>query len=407
MSQPNIDPKEIYGEDLSAVLGPKAERKSIRRLTFKQRQFILSKIPKYVSTDVLGEDPTLYQVVNLVLSVLKRSRALRGIDLPFFTTEMLKELGLQRPDEMYKSVEKICKNNKVQRGIQLQHLVGDILFNFNPEWVLCGLARYSKEQDKYYLNDAQHRYVACVILGIRAIPLEYKISELRSDDVWQYSAVNLRSLVASEFDKYRSMVQAVDSLIEENPNLDMETLDTGFVNAWTIRNILQRYGAEMIETGGGKVGALQCTGAYNMTRHFNDYHADIFERAVAIHTEVFNKTAIASPNIWGICEFIKIQEDANVLSNKFELDEAIKDALLHRYPDGTRVGFHLEVKRAFKEGKLADLKVNEETQLAAGIHKLITITNPDVNWEPIKHNGVVVADAGLKSFKVPPVFQAA
>jgi len=409
MSQPNVDPKELFGEDLGAVFGPKINRKHIRTIKSVVRRDIIKKIPKYVDTTVLGEDPTLFQVVNLVLSVLKRCRALQGIDLNWITTEDLKSQGLVRSDEMFKPVSKVVKNNKAQRGIQLQHLVEDILFKFNPEWVLMGLARYSEEMDKFFLNDAQHRFVACVLLGIRDIPLEYKISELRSDDVAQYTAVNLNSLVASEFDKYRAMVQTVMAKMDEDPNYNLENEDRSFITAYNIFTILSRFGAKLIEKGGEvKTQALECTGAYNLTRHYDDYGHEIFERAIDIHVTVFNKAPIATPNIWGICEFIKLQEAEGVLdNNKYSVDDAIVDALSHRYPGGTKNGFHLEAKRAIKQGPAEDLNIPEQSRIAAGLHKIIRVTNPDVDWAPVKFSGKVIADEYLNKYRVPPVQVAA
>tara|TARA_B110000977_G_C11042813_1_gene479450 strand:- start:547 stop:1830 length:1284 start_codon:yes stop_codon:yes gene_type:complete len=409
MTQPNVDPKQVYGEDLGAVFGPKMNRKHIRVIKSITRREIINKIPKYVDTTVLGDDPTLFQVCNLVLSVLKRCRALQGVDLDWINTEELKAQGLVRCDEQFKPVSKVVKNNKAQRGIQLQHLVEDILFKFNPEWVLMGLARYSEISDQYFLNDAQHRFVACVLLGIRDLPLEYKVSELRSDDVAQYTAVNLNSLVASEYDKYRAMVQTVTAKMQEDLGFNIESMDRSFVNAFNIFNVLSQYGAKLIEKGGEqKTQPLECTGAYNLIRHYDDYGQEIFERAVAIHVEVFNKAPIQTPNIWGICEFIKLQEAEGVLDNvRFTVDPYIVDALLHRYPTGIRNGFHLEAKRSIKEGPAVDLNIPEQSRIAAGLHKIIKITAPEIVWAPVKFSGKVVADEYMNAYKIPPVQQAA
>ena len=273
-----------------------------------------------------------------------------------------------------------------------------------------GLARYSEVSDQYFLNDAQHRFVACVLLGIRDIPLEYKVSELRSDDVAQYTAVNLNSLVASEFDKYRAMVQTVMAKMDEDANFDMETLDSSFVNAFNIFNILNRFGAKLIEKGSeAKTQPLECTGAYNLTRHYDDYGDEVFERAISIHVTVFNKAPIQTPNIWGICEFIKIQEAEGVLDNNhYTIDQEITDALLHRYPTGIRNGFHLEAKRAIKEDSVAsELTIPEQSRIAAGLHKIIKITAPDIDWAPVKFSGKVIADEYLNTYRVPPVQEVA
>ena len=50
-------------------------------------------------------------------------------------------------------------------------MLQDILFPFNPDHVLMGLARYLKD-GTINVNNAQHRTVACIIIGITDIPFE-------------------------------------------------------------------------------------------------------------------------------------------------------------------------------------------------------------------------------------------
>jgi hypothetical protein len=206
------------------------------------------------------------------------------------------------------------------------------------------------------------------------------------------------------------MVQTVMAKKDEDANFDMETLDRSFVSAFNIFNILNRFGAKLIEKGSEvKTQPLECTGAYNLTRHYDDYGHEIFERAIAIHVTVFNKAPIQTPNIWGICEFIKIQEAEGVLDNNhYAVDQEITDALLHRYPTGIRNGFHLEAKRAIKEHSVAsELNIPEQSRIAAGLHKIIKITAPDIDWAPVKFSGKVIADEYLNTYRVPPVQEAA
>ena len=107
---------------------------------------------------------------------------------------------------------------------------------------------------------------------------------------------------------------------------------------------------------------------------------------------MFNKAPIQTPNIWGICEFIKLQEAEGVLDNvRFTVDPYIVDALLHRYPTGIRNGFHLEAKRSIKEGPAVDLNIPEQS----------------IVWAPVKFSGKVVADEYMNAYKIPPVQQAA
>ena len=404
---PNKDPKEIFGEDLIQVFGPRAKRKHISKLTTSERIELCSKVPEYVDTSGLGDDPSLFQIANLILTVLKNSQALLGIDLDWLTSEDLIEKGLKRHPDSFKPVVKVVKNNEVQRGIQLRHLLLDILFVFDPKWVLMGLARYSKKEDLFYLNDAQHRYIACVILGVRDIPLEYEENERRSVDVWQYAAVNLNSLVASHYDRYRNMVQAVKSLIEEGAKDEVQVLEDtkpAYTTAWNIYNILERVQAKMIEKGGEKAKSKECTGVYNMSRHYDDYGQEIFERAVRIHVGALSSSPIASPNIWGICEFIKNQEGLDLAMT--EMDYEIGQAINHKYL-ASRNGLHLDAKRAKKEGVGEELNIPEPSIIAGALHKLIKTTASHVKWNPIKFNNKVIADVYLKDFRVMPLQKAA
>jgi hypothetical protein len=391
----NVDPTTLFGADLTEVFGPSAKRVHVSKLSHKELEERIKKLPKYVSTDHLGEFPTLFEIVNTILMKIKQSKALYGVDLDWL--ESLKGKGLIRPDEMYKPVAKCAKNNKAQRGIQLQHLVRDILFKFNPKWVQAGLARYSPNNDKFYLNDAQHRYIGCIILGVREIPLEYEISEFKSVDVQQYSCVNLGSLVASEYDKYRAMVETVSiANYEGNP-----TTEPDFVAAWNVFNILQRHGCKLIEKGGDPAGALECTGAGNLLKHYKDYGDELFTRAIDINANVFTKAALATQNILGICEFLKRQRDAGVLDgNDMFIDMHVSEALLHHYPDGKRNGFYLEPHRAIKKSEAEMFNIPYEDVVAAGIEKVARIKHPEVNWAPVEFDGVNISDNYLEEMYV-------
>jgi hypothetical protein len=394
----NVDPHKLFGTDLSAVFGPIANRIHISKLTNQEIKARIEKLPKYVSTDHLGDFPTLFEIANTILLKMKQSKALEGVDLDWCST--LKTTGLVRPDEMYKPVAQCAKNNKAQRGIQLRHLVGDILFKFNPKWVQTGLARFSEKTGHYYLNDAQHRYIGCIILGVREIPLEYEVSEFKSVDVQQYSCVNLGSLVASEFDKYRTMVETV-RIAESEGN---EITDPDFLAAWNIYKILEAYGCRMIEKGGEPAKALECTGAGNLIKHYKDYGEEIFTRAIDINVSVFTKAPLATPNVWGLCEFIKRQKDADVLDgNDMFVDMYIAESLSHHYPDGKRNGFYLEVHRALDKSEAADYSIPYEDIVAAGIEKVARIVHPDVAWAPVMFNSVNISENYLEEMYVAEV----
>ena len=136
------DPKDVWGANLDSVFGQTSERVHISEIDYAEKQKRIMSVPAYVDTDDLGQFPSLYEVVNKVLRILKHHGALKGIDLDWQDEYSLVENGLTRHREVYKHTSKMYKNNKVQRGIQLRHLLEDILFNYDPKKVLTGLRYY-------------------------------------------------------------------------------------------------------------------------------------------------------------------------------------------------------------------------------------------------------------------------
>lgn len=396
----NVDPKKLYGEDLNKVFGVAANRKHIRTFNSIVRRKILNRIPEYVNTDVLGPNPSLFDIANLCLEVLERCGALEGIDLDWFTDKMFQENTLVRTST-YVDVRKVVKNRDVQRGIQLRHLVGDILFNFDPQCVYTGIARYSKSEELFYLNDAQHRFVACIILGIRSIPLDYIVSEYRSDDIKQYAAVNIRSLSASEFDKYRIKRAAIAAKLKENPDADIAAeFDVDYIQAYNLGVILTNNGCRLIEKGSDeKTKPGECTGVRNLLRHYSDYGQDIFIRALKINQSAFYNAPISTPNIWGICEFIDLQTKFEVDVSAEEMDRAIVAGLRRRY-NPNRNGFHLETKRCFQTGIQKDYSIPEPMKIASGILKLVKVAASDIDWVDIVYGSLNIIDY-MDDFKVP------
>ena len=396
----NVDPKALFGEDLNKVFGIKANRKHIRTFNSILKHKIIKKIPEYVNTDVLGDDPSLFDIANLCLEILEKCGALQGIDLDWFDDKLFQEKTLVR-SATYVDVKKVVKNKDVQRGIQLRHLVKDILFNFDPQCVYTGIARFSKSKNLFYLNDAQHRFVACIILGIRSIPLDYIVSEYRSDDIKQYAAVNIRSLSASEFDKYRIKRQAVTAKKKEVPDINIsDEFDDDFIKAYQLGEVLSAYGCKLIEKGSAeKTKENESTGVYNLLKIFSDYGEKLFIRALDINQRVFYKAPISSPNLLGICEFIVLQTEAEVGVTEIEMDRAIVDSLRHKY-NPNRNGFYRECMGCFKDGEAKLYAVPEAKKIAAGVLKLVKANTVGVEWVNIIHGPLKLVEH-MDEFKVP------
>jgi hypothetical protein len=404
MSYPHQDPKAIYGADLIKVFGPKANRKHVLSLTPQEKTAILDKVPEYVDTDDLGPRPSFYQITNKVLWVLQQSSALNGIDLTWCDS-LSTGSTMHRNPEHYISTDLSYKNNSVQRGIWLRHLLKDILFEFDPNHVLMGLAR--KQSDgTYNFNNGQHRQVGCIIMGIREIPAEWQDSDLESVDVDQYATDNLHTLSASPFDEFRIQVRRNKIRKSENRT----DLIEGDIKCETVYEIHNKYGSKFVEKGSSVINPKECTGVGNMLTYFDTYGEDIYDRAVAISCSVFSKSPLATGNCWGLMEFLKEQKNNANFADTATLDWLVQSALMHRYASGVRNGMHLDIKTAFKKfqetATTRDFDgCTEPRQIAAGIEKLCRVVHPTENWAPIRYNGKDIITT-LIEFGVPPVVNA-
>jgi hypothetical protein len=399
------DPKSVYGNDLIKIFGPQASRRHISTLSYEERKDILNKIPEYIDTDDLGPRPSFFQITNKVLWSLQQSGALQGVDLDWCPT--LTNRAMRRHPDHYFPTDKLFKNNSVQRGIWLRHLLEDILFQFDPDHVLMSLARKHKDGSAN-LNNGQHRTVACIIMGIRDIPIEWIESDLESVDVDLYATDNLRTLSASPFDEFRIQVRR-NQVRKAEKRTD---LIPGDVMCERIFDIHTQYGSRFVEKGNGyDAGPKECTGVGNMINYYQQYGDELYDRAVSIICSAFPKAPLATSNVWGLLEFMKEQKNNGFFDDEATMDWAILQAITYKHSDPKKSTMHLDIRKVFKEyienGKdISDfLSCPEPRQVAAGIGKLCRIVHAndsDINWAPIKYNGRMVEDT-LNGYKVMPL----
>ena len=401
----HANPRDNFGEDLIKVFGPKASRKHISKFTAVQIDDIIDSVPEYVDTDDLGPRPSFFQIVNKILLILQRSGSLNGIDLNWCTT--LANRAMKRHPDHYFHISKLYKNNSVQRGIKLRHLLRDILFPFNPDNVLMGLARYLKD-GTLNVNNAQHRTVACIIVGITEIPFEGQASEFESVDVDLYATDNLHTLSASPFDEYRIQVRR-NVIRKAEGRTDLIDSD---IKCEDIFNIHTRHGSRFVEKG-GDVLAKEFTGVGNMLKYYDTYGSEIYDRALGIICKVFSKAPMSGTgNVWGLMEFLREQENNGTINDTMELDFYIEEALAYKYTDPKKSGMHLDIKGAFKDFMETSSKAKdfidcpEPRIIAAGITKLCRISYPEINWPTIAYKGANI-EITISGFKAPPRKRAA
>lgn len=399
MTYPNIDPQLIFGQDLIKIFGPQAQRRHIKDLSFKEREEILKKIPVYIDTDDIGPRPSIFQVTNKILMVLQQSGALMGIDIDWCND--LRTGKLIRHESAYVDVAVCFKNNDVQRGIWLRHLVLDILFGFNPTNVLSGLARKLSD-GTFNLNNGQHRTIACVIVGVRQIPVEFIEGDLVSIDVDEYATDNLNTLASSEFDNFRIRVWR-NKVRKSEGRTDLDDEDVKMEELWNIHAAKQ---SRFVEKGTVNTKPLECTGIGNMRKYFKQYGTALYERALDINCTVWSKSTVSTANCWGLMEFLETQRDQKGLSDGV-FDFAVQQAIQHRYSNPGRSGMHQDFKSVINKHPVAtELAIPEEKIIAAGIYKICKVLQPTLDLAPIMYKGKNIADEFMGDYRIMPLVKS-
>ena len=270
-----------FGADLFKVLGPPADRVKWSSLSLAEQKSRLKRIPEYVNTRSLGASPTLVDVLVHALNKLYLMRVdnpLLGIDLPIFDSlsdaaTKLNTKALNYSSTNFQPLDKLVKNAEKQRDVFLRHIFEDIIFRFNPALVLPGLGRLNSK-GYLFVNDAQHRILACMILGIEEVPINYIDSDDEFWDVSQYAALNIHSLVSSEFDRYRIRVQR--EIAAREAGMPSEPEDAISYELNELFGNLSITVIEKVEIG-SKAGTL--TGIGNMIKYRITYGKDYFTRS--------------------------------------------------------------------------------------------------------------------------------
>ena len=373
-----------FGADLFKLLGPKAERVAWNSLSAQERKRRIAKIPLYIPTRSLGKHPKLVDIVIYCFNRLVNmgvDNPLLGIDLPEFES-LVKAAEIENVPAMnydshtLRNIDILYKNAAKQRDVFLRHIFADIVFRFNPGLVFPGIGRMNSK-GMLFVNDAQHRTLACIILGIEEIPINYITSDDEYWDVAQYAAINIHSLSASEFDRYRIRVQRdIEALLAGRP----QEADDAICHE--LHDLFDNLGITVAEKGDTLgTNSLVLTSIGNMIKYREDYIKDQFERAVTLNAQMFPTCKFQSANSWGIMEFLKYQ-DPN--ANTMTMDYAIMGSLKKRWAkDNVGNQLHSQIKEAYKDktGTAAtSSRAPEQLIIAHGVYQVCMKYEPTGGW---------------------------
>jgi len=377
-----------FGADLFKLLGPKADRVKWSSLSPQERKSRLNKIPVYIPTRSLGKAPTLVDVVIYCFNRLVNmgdDNPLWGIDLPEFQSlvqaaELDNFPSMNYGPDLLKTIDELYKNAHKQRDVFLRHIFADIVLRFNAGLVFPGIGR-KDSKGRIFVNDAQHRTLACIILGIEEVPVAYIHSDDEYWDVAQYAAINIHSLSASEFDRYRIRVQrrieavAAGVPVEEEDELSFE-----------LHELFDDLGIIVAEKGdnapNGSVG-LVLNSIGNMINYRETYKKDHFTRATEMNARMFSTCKFQTANSWGLMEFLKTQDTS---IDAMVMDYAITNSLKKRWTrDNAGNAMHKNIKDSYKDQtnvNATNSRVPEPVIIAEGIYQVCVKYAPEIAWNP-------------------------
>jgi hypothetical protein len=287
--------KEEFGENLELIFGPKNIRVDYRQLSQKDIAERLEKIPEKLWVDqTRGGMLSILDSWKLALRELADSKALWGVEFPQFNVMPME--GTERHP-----VEMLMINYGSQRILYLRHCIG-IVFKFDPWSVFNAIGR--KDSSGYvYVNDGQHRTVACLFFGMRYMAVQYRISDDITVDIDQFCACNVDNLPSEPYDNYRNRSSRAEIYITSGKKPfreDQEMLDIKhWANRWKIRICRANDPAASSNRGISHMGDLLKSARMGIA------NMDI---AAAIHIRCYDDQTIKSANLLGLTNLISQQD---------------------------------------------------------------------------------------------------
>jgi hypothetical protein len=337
--------KEEFGENLELIFGPKNKRVDYRQLSQKDIAERLEKIPEKLWVDqTRGGMLSILDSWKLALRELAESKALWGVDFPQFNVMPME--GTERHP-----VEMLMINYGSQRILYLRHCIG-IVFKFDPWSVFNAIGR--KDSSSYvYVNDGQHRTVACLFFGMRYMAVQYRTSDDITVDIDQFCACNVDNLPSEPYDNYRNRSSRAEIYIGNGKKPfreDQEMLDIKhWANRWKIRICRANDPAASSNRGISHMGDLLKSARMGIA------NMDI---AAAVHIRCYDDQTIKSANLLGLTNLISQQDvswtipDLKTAFNKGSLTNAklehLAKVILDEFGTGSE-NLHATCKKAVND----------------------------------------------------------
>jgi hypothetical protein len=401
-----------YGDDLTGLCGPKSQRKSIKEFDPVEIRRRMSKVAELLDVSPIMDDDGYAKVEDVIMFVLNHCQEagiFEGMELPFFD-KLFGRGMLYRDNSNFVNISEMWINYRQQRMVRVKHLIGDLVFNYKPHLVQPATGREMENGDKV-VNDAQHRTLASCIVGVDQMPMNYMAFDdiarmLAIVDAEQYHSINIVSLAASEYDKWRNGTNLARE--KEKLKLPLTPDEERYLKAWRVFNA---NGVKVLDKDDKSESSRQSkalTGIGNMLTYLDTYGFDIWSRSVNINMRLFTDCVFATNVSWGICEFLKQQGN---IGSPSAVDQAIYEALHEKY--GSRSARQLRdqvyrAKDAYCELHEVGNDASEPVLLAEGIRQVVAKYQPtkksSLVWQAVKP-GTSKGEDGKEHVKYMPPFK--
>jgi hypothetical protein len=319
--------KDIYGDDLDSILGPRATRRPLTQATDAEIKNIRKCIKKVTDGVIATHDRGLVKftdAVRLVLEHLRKSTdpvtgkpALWGWELPIFDNKKAVK-GLESHSQT-----DIMLNYRAQRNINVIH-VFNLLVDFDSSLVFGAKGR-RMTNGEIFINDGQHGSILLALVGVEKIPAQYIESDQEYHDFNQFIACNVNAMTADDYDNHRNQLNRAKRMKTEVGSIKHEDqvhydLDT----------VLSRESVILIPPKGKSPGDGESKHTSKFLTYFEEYDEEIFKRGIRIIRSAWPTKSVPHEPLWGLCKLLVSQQETDKTKIR-KLDQAIARALGERW----------------------------------------------------------------------------
>jgi hypothetical protein len=286
--------KQKFGDNLELVFGPKNKRVNYKNLSQAEIAERLEKIPeKLFVPQTRGGMLSILDSWILALDQLADSKALWGVDLPSHSFMPME--GTKRH-----AVENLWINYGSQRILYLRHCI-EIVFKFDPWSVFNAIGRRDSF-GKVYINDGQHRTMACLFFGMRYMAVQFRNSDDTTVDIDQFCACNVDNLPSEPYDNYRNRSSRAEIYISNGKKPFREDQEMLNIKQWASRWKIRICRANDPNASSNR--GISHMGDIIKSARMGIDNMDI---AAAIHIRCYDDQTIKSANLLGLTNLISQQ----------------------------------------------------------------------------------------------------